>query len=154
MSPHSKRAKRVVNVKKTTNTLRGEIFYDDDCALCTRGATRWGELFERRGFHWLPLQTPDTTTRTGASEAELRAEMKLRFPDGRVIGGVDAWVALFRSVWWLWPMGTLIGLSGVKGLSAAAYRWFARNRHCISGACGLRHHSPAYHRHGTFFELP
>ena len=116
---------------------RGEVFYDADCAICSRGAVRWGGLFARHGFAWLPLQTPGTPARTGASGDELRAEMKLRFADGRVIGGAEAWAVLFRSVWWLWPLGVLIDLPGVKVLSATAYRWIARNRYCISGACEL-----------------
>ena len=143
-----------VNANITNNSLRGEVFYDADCAICTRGATRWGGLFERRSFRWLPLQTPHATAHLGASEAELRKEMKLRFPDGRVVGGVDAWAVLFRSVWWLWPAGILIGLPGIKALSAAAYRWFARHRYRINSACGLRNHSPTHHRHSAFFEMP
>ena len=79
------------------------------------------------------MQTPGTAARTGASDAELRAEMKLLLADGRVVGGAHAWAVLFRSVWWLWPLGVLIGLPGLRVLSAAAYRWIARNRYCISG---------------------
>lgn len=120
--------------------MRGEVFYDADCAICSRGAARWGEIFKRRGFHWLPLQTSGTAIRARLSEAELRAEMKLRFADGGVVGGMDVWAVLLRSVWWLWPAGILIGLPGIKNLSAAIYRWFARNRHCISGACRLHSH--------------
>ena len=138
----------------TTTNQRGEVFYDAGCALCSRGAARWGGLFERRGFHWLPLQTPDAPARTGASEAGLRAEMKLRFADGRVVGGAVAWAVLLRAVWWLWPLGVLIDLPGVRSVSAAAYRWFARHRYCISGACGLRDHSSTHHRHTAFLEMP
>ena len=134
--------------------MRGEVFYDADCAICVRGVTRWAGLFERRGFRWLPLQTPGAPARVGASEAELRAEMKLRLAGGRVLGGVDAWAGLFRSVWWLWPVGILIGLPGIRPSGAAAYRWLARNRYCLSGACEL-HRSPSiHHRHAAFFELP
>jgi predicted DCC family thiol-disulfide oxidoreductase YuxK len=143
-----------VNANQTTTTPRGEVFYDAGCGMCSRGATRWGGVFARRGFHWLPLQTPGTPERTGASEVELRGEMKLRFADGRVVGGATAWAVLFRAVWWLWPLGVLMGLPGLNTLSAAAYRWIARNRYGISGACGLRRHSLDYHRHGAFLELP
>jgi len=143
-----------MNTNQSTTPLRGEVFYDADCAICARGAARCGGLFGRHGFRWLPLQTPGTATRTSASEAALRAEMKLRFADGRVIGGADAWAVLFRSVWWLWPLGFLIRLPGVNVLSAAAYRWIARNRHCISGACELPDHPANHHRHTAFIELP
>jgi predicted DCC family thiol-disulfide oxidoreductase YuxK len=143
-----------VKTNQTTTPLRGEVFYDADCAICARGATRWGGLFARRGFHWLPLQTPSATVRTGASETELREEMKLRFADGRVVGGAAAWAVLFCSVWWLWPLGVLIDLPGVKILSAVVYRWIARNRYCLSGACELSHSPTIHHRHVAFLELP
>ena len=86
-----------MNVNLLTSNLRGQVFYDADCGLCSRGVTRWGGLFERRGFHWLPLQTPGVAARLGASDADLRAEMKLQLASGRVLGGVDAWKVLFRA---------------------------------------------------------
>lgn len=143
-----------MNLNPTTPAPRGEVFYDAGCGMCSRGATRWGGLFARRGFLWLPLQTPGTSERTGASADELRGEMKLRFADGRVVGGAGAWAVLFRSVWWLWPLGVLMGLPGFNTLSAAAYRRIARNRHAISEVCGLYNHPTPSHRHGAFLELP
>lgn len=133
---------------------RGEVFYDAECALCARGAERWAGIFERRGFHWLPLQTPQTATRLGVSDTALRAEMKLRFANGRVVGGLDTWVALFRSVWWLRPLGWLLRLPGLSHLGRLTYRWIARNRHCLGGACGIHQHVAHTQRHAVFFELP
>lgn len=133
---------------------RGWIFYDGDCAFCVRAATRWGAVFARRGFRWLPMQTPGTAASLGLSEAAVRTEMTLRLADGRVRGGVEAWVILFRAVWWMWPLGGLIGLPGLRTLSGAVYRWIARHRYCISGAGGLRRHSPSHHRHAAFLEMP
>lgn len=141
-----------VKTNPTTN-WRGEVYYDAECAFCTRGATRWGGIFEKRGFRWQPLQTPGTPAHTGASEAELRAEMKLRFVDGRVIGGATAWAVLFRTVWYLWPLGMAMDLPGVKTLSETVYRWIAHNRHCLSGACAVPI-TVSHHRHTAFLELP
>jgi len=143
-----------VNENTTVNTVRGEVFYDADCAICRRGAARWGGLFERRGFHWRPMQAPGTAARLDLSDADLRAEMKLRLADGRVVGGMQAWAVLFRSVWSLWPLGVLIGLPGVRTVSDMFYHWIARNRYCISGACGLNHRPATHYRHAAFFEMP
>jgi len=138
---------------------RGWVFYDGECRFCVRGATRWGSLFAQRGFHWLPLQTPGTTTRLGMDETALREEMKLLHADGRVVGGVDAWVVLFGSVWWLWPLGALLGLPGGRWLGGVGYRWVARNRYCLGGKCKLPHHHQGkqdqnHLRHSAFLELP
>jgi predicted DCC family thiol-disulfide oxidoreductase YuxK len=138
---------------------RGRVFYDGECRFCVHGATRWGSLFARRGFAWLPLQTPGTTTRLGLDENALREEMKLLDAEGRIVGGVDAWAVLFRSVWWLWPVGVLLGLPGARWVGGVIYHWVARNRHCLSGSCELPNHQPGDQkqndpRHRAFFEIP
>ena len=139
---------------KQADTLQGEIFYDSNCGLCTRGATWLGGVFVKRGFRWLPMKTPGTAARLGISDAELSSEMKVRFADGRVLGGVDAWASLFRSVWWLWPLGAFVGLPGVRAVSDWLYRWITHNRYRISGARRLKRQLPTHQRHAAFFEFP
>ena len=134
--------------------LRGEVFYDADCALCSRGARRWGGMFARRGYCCLPMQAPGAASSLGVSDTELGTEMKLRLVGGGVIGGVDAWAILFRAVWWLWPLGVLIRMPGVRTMGGVIYRWMARNRYRISDACGLHQRELVRHRHAAFFELP
>jgi predicted DCC family thiol-disulfide oxidoreductase YuxK len=142
-----------------SQNARGRVFYDAECAFCRRSARRWSGFFARRGFDWVPLQTPGTPARLGVGEAELRREMKLLRADGSVAGGVDAWGELFRSVWWLWPVGAVLSVPGVHSLGALIYRWVARNRYCFGGRCttagGTRERSDhTRHRHSAFFELP
>jgi predicted DCC family thiol-disulfide oxidoreductase YuxK len=139
-----------VNDAKT----RGRVFYDAECRFCVAGRRRWGGLFERRGFVWLPLQTPGTAARLGITEAQLRAEMWLLRADGRAFSGVGAWRELLRSVWWLWPLGMLLALPGINALARVLYRWIARNRHCLGGRCRIHAHDSATHRHRAFLELP
>jgi len=146
-----------VNVTHTnpkTFRPRGWVFYDGECPFCVRGATRWGALFARQGFLWLPLQTPGTAARLGMDEATLREEMKLLQADGGLFGGVEAWALLFRSVWWLWPLGALLGLPGARGFGNVVYRWVARHRYCWSGSCPVPDRRPTPPRRRAFFELP
>jgi predicted DCC family thiol-disulfide oxidoreductase YuxK len=111
-------------------------------------------VFVKRGFRWLPMQTPGTALRLGMSEKELQSEMKVRLADGRVLGGVDAWASLLRSVWWLWPPGVLVGLPGVRTVSGMLYRSIARNRYRISKTCGLPNRLSSHRRHEVFFTMP
>jgi len=133
---------------------RGWVFYDAECRFCVAGMQRWGGLFARHGFRWLPLQTPGTAARLGFTEAELQEEMKLLLADGRIFGGVDAWAMLFRAVWWLWPVGALLAVPGLRWCGARVYAWVARNRHCFGGSCALHPPGPGHHRHTAFLELP
>jgi predicted DCC family thiol-disulfide oxidoreductase YuxK len=124
------------------DAARGWVFYDAECRFCVAGMQRWGGLFARRGFEWLPLQTPGTAARLAVTEAQLLEEMWLQLADGRTASGVNAWSALMRSVWWLWPLGILIGVPGLNAIARAVYRWVARNRRCFGGSCKIHSHAP------------
>jgi predicted DCC family thiol-disulfide oxidoreductase YuxK len=115
----------------------GWVFYDGECAFCVRGVNRWGRIFARRGFCWLPLQTPDAAQRLGVTASAPHEQMLLLLADGRVVGGAAAWAVLFRSVWWLWPVGALLTLPGFRELGALIYRRIAQHRHCLGGSCEL-----------------
>jgi len=133
---------------------RGWVFYDGECPVCAGSVARFGGIFSRRGFVWLPLQTPGAAARLGMSEAALREEMKLLRADGPVCGGADALAALLRAVWWLCPLGVLMAVPGLRHLARLGYRWLARNRYCFSGTCQLNHSPIHHHRTTAFFELP
>jgi predicted DCC family thiol-disulfide oxidoreductase YuxK len=118
----------------------GWIYFDGECRFCVAHRQRWGRTFERRGFVWLPLQTPGAAQRLRLTEQQLQAEMWLQLADGRKLGGVHAWSAMLRRVWWLWPLGLLLALPGFNAVGRALYRWIAKRRHCLSGACSISAH--------------
>jgi predicted DCC family thiol-disulfide oxidoreductase YuxK len=103
---------------------------------------------------WLPLQTPGTATRLRINQEQLLAAMWVLTADGRSLNGVNAWIELLRCVWWLSPLAHALTLPGANGAGQLVYRWFARHRYCLSGACGLNHCRTTPHRHAAFFELP
>jgi predicted DCC family thiol-disulfide oxidoreductase YuxK len=139
---------------KGVTSPAGWVFYDAACPLCVAGVRRIGGLFARRGFVWKPLQALDAPMRLCLPLTEVVGEVKLLFADGRMAGGVDAWAELFRTVWWLRPLGWLMGLPLFRPVGHAVYRRLARNRHCLGGGCRLCK-TPALHRRTTaFFELP
>lgn len=143
---------------------QGWIFFDATCRFCVAQRQRWGGVFARRGFTWVPLQTPGTAARLNVSEAQLQQEMWLQLANGQVFGGVDAWIVLFRRVWWLQPLGCCLAWPGFHALGQRAYRWIARRRHCLGGVCQLPEPdrraepvgspAPTLHRHAAFLELP
>jgi predicted DCC family thiol-disulfide oxidoreductase YuxK len=143
----------VNTAKSERKGISGRVFYDAECPICRKGRRVWGEIFDRRGFVWLPLQTPGVVGLLGLSEAALLEEMKVQLPDGRVIGGIDSWVVLFRSVWWLWPIGTLLAVPGFHRLGQVCYCWIARNRYCFGGKCVARTEQPR-RRTMPFMDLP
>jgi predicted DCC family thiol-disulfide oxidoreductase YuxK len=115
----------------------GWIYFDGDCRFCAAHRQRWGKIFERRGFVWIPLQTPGTAERLGITETQLHTEMWLQLADGRKFSGISAWSVQMRRVWWLWPMGVVLALPGFKAVGRGLYRWIAKRRHCIGGVCTI-----------------
>ena len=115
----------------------GWIYFDGECRFCVAHRKRWGSVFERRGFVWMPLQTAGTAERLGITDAQLQAEMWLELADGRKLSGINAWSAQMRQVWWLWPVGVVLAAPGFNTVGRAVYRWIAKHRHCIGGVCTI-----------------
>ena len=115
----------------------GWIYFDAACRFCVAHRRRWGPILERRGFVWLPLQTPGAAEQLGITGDQLRSAMWLQLADGRTFSGVDAWSALLLRVWWLWPAGVLLRLPGFHAAGRMLYSWIAGHRHCLGGACTI-----------------
>jgi len=131
-----------VNTETTGKDAKtcGWVFYDAECRFCVAGMKRWGGLFAKRGFEWLPLQTPGTAARLGVTDAQLLEEMWVLRADGRMASGVNAWAILMRSVWWMWPLGALLAVPGINAIGRVVYGWVARNRYCLGGSCKIHTH--------------
>ena len=114
------------------------IYYDDECRFCRDMLRRFGRTLARRLFTFVPLQSPGAARVLGVSEEHLLDEMRVRFDDGAVVGGASALVAIARRIWWAWPLWALGCLPGAMPVLEAAYRWIARNRHCMNGVCEVR----------------
>ena len=133
----------------------GWVFFDAECRFCASSRRRWGPIFERRGFVWLPLQTPGTVARLGVAPERLMAEMWLLPAGAPPLSGVQAWISLMQHVWWLKPFTAVLVVPGIKHLARVVYRWIARNRRGLGGQCHLpQRRPPNRHRHAAFLDLP
>jgi predicted DCC family thiol-disulfide oxidoreductase YuxK len=132
----------------------GWIYFDAECRFCSANRRRWGRIFERRGFVWLPMQAPGTAERLGVAPDRLMAEMWFLPASGSPVSGVSAWIGLMRYVWWLKPLAVAFGLPGINRLIQAAYGWIARNRYCFAGRCTLPPTKEAPRRRSAFFDPP
>ena len=95
---------------------RGWLFFDAECAFCTRIARWLAPILERRGLAVAPLQDPRVGALLGMSREELLREMRLLLSDGRQFGGADAAVALAHEIWWARPLVWLAWLPGMLDL--------------------------------------
>jgi hypothetical protein len=111
----------------TRSPQRGWIFYDGDCRFCRNLARRFGDTFDRRGFHFTPFESGPRPS-----------EMRVRTIDDRDFGGADAVVFLSSFVWWATPLFLLAKLPGTRPFLHRLYREIAARRSCDNGFCQLR----------------
>jgi len=114
---------------------RGWLFFDADCAFCTRIARWLLPILAKRGLGIAPLQDPRVAALLGLSRSELLCEMRFLLSDGSQYGGADAAIGVAREIWWAQPLLWLARAPRMMGLMRRAYRWIAAQRSCSAEAC-------------------
>lgn len=114
---------------------RGWLFFDAECAFCTRIARWLAPIVERRGLALAPLQDPRVVALLGLPPEKLLFEMKFLLSDGRQYGGADAAVALAHEIWWAQPVVWLAKIGWVMTAMRSTYRWIALRRRCAAVSC-------------------
>jgi predicted DCC family thiol-disulfide oxidoreductase YuxK len=124
-------------LEPTPQPRLGWVLYDADCAVCTRLARFWDPTLSRLGLSTAPLQSPWAPGRTGLSEEDLRKDIRLLQPDGKVISGPDVYRYVMRRLWWAYPLYFLSLAPGLSHVFDWTYRTFAGNRRMISPRCDV-----------------
>lgn len=106
------------------------MLYDGACGFCRRFVRWWTPVLRRYGFQTAPLQT-DWVSARFAGTPGLLDDIRVLTPAGESVLGERAYAYVALRIWWLWPVGVLLSLPGIRWLAAKAYRAFAANRHCI-----------------------
>jgi len=114
---------------------RGWLFFDAECAFCTRFARWLAPILGRRGMAVAPLQDPRVGALLGMSREELLREIRLLLSDGQQFGGADACLALAHEIWWARPLVWLARIPGMMEILRSAYRRIAMHRNCAAHAC-------------------
>ena len=110
------------------------FLHDGECPLCAREVAMLQRLDKGRGrLAFDDIAAPGfDASRYGRTQPELMARIHGVLPDGSVIEGVEVFRRAYAAVGlgWLvaptrWPL--------LRPLTAAAYRWLARNRLRLTG---------------------
>jgi predicted DCC family thiol-disulfide oxidoreductase YuxK len=120
---------------KDSESLRGWVLYDGDCALCRRWARRFERTLTLRGFDLAPLQSPWVLECLDVPEHELLARMRVLTRDGRDLAGADAVIFVAQTIWWAWPLYAVSLLPGCRRWLRRLYDCLARHRDCTAGSC-------------------
>lgn len=112
---------------------RGIVCYDGECSLCTNLIGRWGHRMRRAGFRLAPLQLPAIQRRLGITG--IPDEMKLLTPQGEIIGGADAVVAIAEGLGLSHDLAQGARSPLVGPLLRQLYAVVAKHRGCVTGVC-------------------
>jgi alginate O-acetyltransferase complex protein AlgI len=110
------------------------VFFDGSCSLCRTGSSWLERMLRRHHVAFMPLQSPQACRLTRLPQEELNREMKLRLPDGRVIGGVDVLLHLAEAVWWMRPIAWTARVRIIHRTLGILYRFVAVHRRGLSAA--------------------
>jgi predicted DCC family thiol-disulfide oxidoreductase YuxK len=114
---------------------KGWLFFDVDCAFCTRVARWLAPILARRGFAVASLQDLRVGALLGLTHQQLLRELKFLSSDGTQYGGADAVVAVACQIWWARPLVWFSKIPKSMNLLHSGYRWFARQRSCVTSSC-------------------
>ena len=120
-----------------TEPVKGWVLYDGECGFCSRWLRFWQSTLAKRGFDSVALQEPWVSERLNLPAAELLYDFRLLTSEGQLVSGADVYLQVTRQIWWAWPFYAVFSLPGFNWLIHTGYRWFARNRYCVSHACRL-----------------
>lgn len=115
----------------------GWVLYDGECGFCTNWVGYWSGVLRRHGFGTAPLQTPWVEQRLSIPQEQYLYDIRLLTAHGMVVSGADVYLYVWRHIWWAWPLWAIFSLPGFSRILRLGYRWFARNRYCISGSCRI-----------------
>ncbi|RQS68462.1 DUF1731 domain-containing protein [Burkholderia sp. Bp8963] len=114
------------------------LYFDGNCPLCVAQMQRLEKWNTRHGLAFVDIAEPGFDPASlGVDMAALNRELHGRLRDGRVLTGIDSVLAAYTLVgrgWLVWPLR----VPGLRDVSAALYRTFARNRYALSRLPGLR----------------
>jgi predicted DCC family thiol-disulfide oxidoreductase YuxK len=117
--------------------VRGWVLYDGHCGFCSRWLEFWKPMLGRHGFATSALEEPWVSEKVKVPYDELVRDIRLLTAEGELVSGANVYLYVARRIWWAWPLYALFSLPGFNWMIHAGYRWFARNRHYVSHACGL-----------------
>jgi len=131
-----------VPIKDETRPVPGAVCgvvpYDGRCGFCSRWVKYWEKTLTRRGFAIASLEEPWVAGKLEMPHEKLLTDIRLLTADDRLISGADVYLYVTRRIWWAWPFYAIFSLPGFNRLIQVGYRWFARNRYCVSHACRIQ----------------
>ena len=104
------------------------VLYDGACPLCRREVGVYRGLTPLRPVRWCDVSQASSPLPAGGSRADFLARFHVQQPDGTVLSGAHAFIALWATLpGWRW-LARFAALPGIAALMEIAYGGFLRVR--------------------------
>jgi predicted DCC family thiol-disulfide oxidoreductase YuxK len=105
-------------------TAAADIYFNDQCPVCNAEMTHYANLCAnlQSEFHFIPAsQQPEALAQCGLRREHLERRVYLCRPDGRILSGMPALIALWSTMPRYRWLSTLVGLPLLRQLSVILY---------------------------------
>lgn len=119
----------IVSCGAVTEADRLKVLYDGACPLCSREIAHYRGLAPLCPMDWVDVSSlPEGAVARGVTRAEALARMHVVAPDGSVISGARAFIAMWeRLPGWRW-LARLAAIPPIPSVLELLYRGFLRLR--------------------------
>lgn len=113
-----------------------QIYYDGKCGLCSREINYYRDRDKNHSIEWIDVTSePECLQQDGISLATALKHMHARRDDGRLVKGVDAFIAIWQHIPGWQTVARLAALPVIRQCLDVGYELFAwfrfkSYRHC------------------------
>jgi predicted DCC family thiol-disulfide oxidoreductase YuxK len=118
---------------------RGWLFFDAECAFCTRIAAYLAGPMRRRGLAVAPLQDPRVAALLGLSRQELLRAIRFVVSERGQFSGTDALLAVAQELWWAHPLVWISRVPGIMPALRSGYQRLSEHWRCQAHRCLIDH---------------
>jgi predicted DCC family thiol-disulfide oxidoreductase YuxK len=118
----------------TATADRATVYYDGACPVCSREVALYRRLDAASAIRWHDVSVDaGDLGRDGVSQADALAVLHARLPDGRLVTGVAAFVAIWERLPVVRRLAPVARWRPVRWLLERGYAWYAPRRRRLTG---------------------
>ncbi len=112
------------------------IYYDGICKLCSKEIDYYKKRVAPSAVTWIDIARNGNALKNyGISQAEALLHMHAIDGNGKVLVGVDAFIALWKQLPYWRVLAQIVSVKPVKFIATLAYSYFAKQRFKTSDHC-------------------
>lgn len=118
---------------------RIKVYFDGACPTCRREVDLYRRFDRKDRIDWFDITGQDQALRAeGIDPKAALRRLHIRLPDGVLVTGIDAFIALWKQLPWFRPLAWIAQIPPVKALLERGYGPATRRRLRRSGRNGQK----------------